>query len=276
MISEIYSTKETQVNFNPTVKTKKFFLPVSVLVAIAVICLSLIPSTSYLVFRLVIAAQIFLFIGVGVWNTYLISKDGSFATKTPNQKLVTLAALPFIIFFSVIILQIFTQHNLLWLATACSCAYILPFILWKAWLYYLHLQKNELKIWYEDDINVESSVNIYLDSFNIYFKLKKRSFDHEKRLFPVRAPLYVKLGTLFTQFIVKKNEAGNVSIQYTDDTNRNFGWFFYIESFYGLQKKYLDPNVSITGNKIRNNTVITVERVKVEPESESLKEIMES
>lgn len=73
----------------------------------------------------------------------------------------------------------------------------------------------------------------------------------------------MKLGDMFYFFIQEWNYKfpGN-EIQYLDDQNKSFGWYFYIKKNWWASKKFLDPDLTIYQNGIKVNEIMKTERIK--------------
>ncbi|MBK9733161.1 MAG: hypothetical protein IPO83_18055 [Chitinophagaceae bacterium] len=75
----------------------------------------------------------------------------------------------------------------------------------------------------------------------------------------------IKLGDMFYFYIQEWNyKYPNDKIQYLDDENKSFGWYFYIKDKWWQSKRYLDPDLTIYQNGIRINQIIKGERVKLQ------------
>ncbi len=74
----------------------------------------------------------------------------------------------------------------------------------------------------------------------------------------------MKLGDMFYFYTQEWNyKFPNDKIQYLDDENKSFGWYFYIKDKWWQSKRYLDPDLTIYQNGIRINQIIKAERVKL-------------
>jgi hypothetical protein len=74
----------------------------------------------------------------------------------------------------------------------------------------------------------------------------------------------MKLGDMFYFYTQEWNyKFPNDEIQYLDDENKSFGWYFFIKNKWWQSKRYLDPDLTIYQNGIRINQIIKGERVKL-------------
>lgn len=71
----------------------------------------------------------------------------------------------------------------------------------------------------------------------------------------------MQLGVFFNHFLSQKMKNKKLHIEVEDAEKNPYGWKFYKESFGGLRKQLLDPNVSLGKNGIGENGLIIAKRV---------------
>ena len=135
-----------------------------------------------------------------------------------------------------------------------QAAYAIPAARFPTWQYPLH-KTEELP-----DINDNDLVLI------IAFEVAEKAADSKKVYFRVRAPETWQLGTLFYRFINEYNNPDNkTKIDYTDEQDNPFEWWFYKKPKWYQWRKIVHPEFSIRESGIRENTVIVCERLLSAP-----------
>lgn len=118
------------------------------------------------------------------------------------------------------------------------------------------------KVWFPTDEVIEKKATVFLNSLPIHIKLS-RSLTSEATSFPLQAPVKMKLGTMFYHFIQDKNKAPESAIEFKNARDAFYGWEFYTEAFGGLKKRYLNPELTLIDNKIKQNATIVAQRVSM-------------
>lgn len=96
----------------------------------------------------------------------------------------------------------------------------------------------------------------------IGFEIGKKETDIQKTYFRARAPEGIKLGELFYHFINDYNEQySETPIQYTDQGNQPYEWWFRIKPKWYQFHRIIDPFYTVKANDIRENSVIICERI---------------
>lgn len=95
----------------------------------------------------------------------------------------------------------------------------------------------------------------------IGFEIAKKLTDSKKTYFRAKAPEDMLLGDLFYHFINDYNDLhSETPIEY-DGAEGVQDWIFRTKPKWNNFSKILDPQLTVNGNKIRENTVIICERV---------------
>ncbi|CAN5750980.1 hypothetical protein BH10BAC3_BH10BAC3_36420 [soil metagenome] len=96
----------------------------------------------------------------------------------------------------------------------------------------------------------------------IGFEIAKK-LSGKKTYFRAKAPENIKLGELFYHFINDYNDLqSETPIEYADQTNMAFEWWFRLKPKWYQSNKILNPNISFRNNGIKENSVIICERIK--------------
>ena len=166
---------------------------------------------------------------------------------------------------SVIIIPFFSftsLENVLLVTFAANCAYLLPFAILNTWINYFLLKQKQIKVWQLENPSVQKEAAGALSN-SLRIKFKFTYYQRRKEIIgrAVTSP-HTKLGKLFIQIVNKHIEKASQSNKPVMDNNNSFGWLFYVKSFYGLHRRYLDPDVSIVDNNISTTAIIFVKQVK--------------
>lgn len=80
--------------------------------------------------------------------------------------------------------------------------------------------------------------------------------------FKVKAPRAFDFGKLFYYFINDYNEKNpNSQVQYLDQKNQPYGWYFYTKPKWFSSSDYIDPELAIDTNNIKDGETIICQRI---------------
>lgn len=224
-------------------------------------CLSIINYNSNIFFWLGKIIQLLAFAAVGI--LYLRSTEQHFLISNTVfllKKLLASLLLSSFIFIVLLLLYVFLSHSMFIMALASSCAFLLPSIIFNAWLLFSSFPQKHYKIWYNFENIRDERVSIFLNSIPLNIKLTLKYFDVEEEIFFATLPGHVTFGKLFNQFLV--NQSTNDTIEILDERQNPYGWVFFVESIKGYAKRYIDPELTLRENKVKENTTIVAKRVK--------------
>jgi Type VI secretion system, TssN len=95
---------------------------------------------------------------------------------------------------------------------------------------------------------------------NLVFQ--KKEDDNQIINFKVKAPRAFDFGRLFYYFINDYNEKNPTSkINYVDSKDQPFGWYFYTKPKWFGSSDYIDPEVAIDNNNIKDGETIICQRI---------------
>jgi hypothetical protein len=95
---------------------------------------------------------------------------------------------------------------------------------------------------------------------NLVFQ--KKSDDKQIINFKVKAPKTFEYGRLFYYFINDYNEKNpNSPIKHLDDNEQPFGWYFYTKPKWFGSSDYIDPELAIDTNNIKDGETIICQRI---------------
>lgn len=208
------------------------------------------------------ACQILAFLGCGILYISFLKKNIVFPYLTSpfNNKLLFSISLSLLISIVLLLLYLFTDSNMIVMSFASSCSFLLPFAITEAWKTYNELPQKRYKLWYNSDVVMDSRTTVFLNSLPIRLKLSLKYFDISEEMFELTVPGHTQFGKFFNQFIIEKNKNNTSVIECIDIEKKPFGWQFYVARFNGLNKQFIDPELSLRENKVNDHSVITAKR----------------
>jgi len=155
---------------------------------------------------------------------------------------------------------------------ACTCvfAFVFPSLFNETYQKYMEIPLEVNKIWYfshNDDLS-EFEYMDYNKLLVMELEFFKQVDDDISTKVKVKAPDNLAFGTWFQKFIIDYNIKFPLTpIELTDkETGKNFGWIFYVKRSFFLPRKYIDYDLTIPENKIREKHTIIAKRVTEENE----------
>lgn len=98
------------------------------------------------------------------------------------------------------------------------------------------------------------------DPIIVNFEISKQCAD-KRTVFKAKAPKGMNLGKLFYFFIMDYNSRHSDNpIMIADSNNKTFGWSFHVTPGIIRGRTHLDPEVSVSGNRIKENASVICER----------------
>lgn len=151
-----------------------------------------------------------------------------------------------------------------YLASSCIVPFIIPLLFYWAYTTLISVPAEVYKIWHfplnaapvdYDSLNFN---NLMVLELEIY----KRPDDNTPLKIKAKAPPDLDFGTWFRMFIEDYNEKFDTNgIRFLNDKEQPYGWMFYVQTGWLKKKTFIDPGVSISGNKIREEYTIVSKRV---------------
>jgi Type VI secretion system, TssN len=94
------------------------------------------------------------------------------------------------------------------------------------------------------------------------FVFQKKEDDNQITNFKVKAPKAIDYGRLFYYFINDYNEKNPTGkIKYVDEKDQPFGWYFYTKPKWFGSSQYIDPELAIDANNIKDGETIICQRI---------------
>jgi hypothetical protein len=106
----------------------------------------------------------------------------------------------------------------------------------------------------------DPSDNEMADPIIVNFEISKQGAE-KRSVFKAKAPKGMNLGKLFYFFMIDYNSRHSDNpINILDSNNKPCGWSFYVTPGIIRGRTHLDPEVSVSGNRIKENASVICER----------------
>ncbi len=202
--------------------------------------------------------QLIGFMALGYLHVAIL--QGNLAILEPTEKLVysLVLALGVFVFFGAF--YFLTNSYSLLVVSAASCSFLLVYVLSELWRLYNRISESSVIPWYYSGDPSSHQATVFLNS--IPLRVNVQIEQHGRVEYPIafRAPVKMKLGTIFYHMIKEHNESGKTPVDFADRNSKPFGWVFFTPSFAGWSKS-LDPEATLIENKIGPNAVIIARRI---------------
>jgi hypothetical protein len=159
-----------------------------------------------------------------------------------------------------------------WWACTCVFAFVFPSLFNETYEKYMEIPLEVHKIWHYSDREDLSKFD-FMD-YNKLMVLELEFFRNVNDPHPtkvkVKAPDSLAFGVWFQKFILDynlKSPATPVELRDSKDSEL-FGWIFYVKRSFFLPRKYVDYELTIPENKIKEKHTIIAKRVTKENEME--------
>lgn len=213
--------------------------------------------------HLLALVQVGCFLVLGVINTWLFTKVAlGDAFYLPGSGMAYLCLLFVLIGGILATYYFFTSGPGLTLALASSAAFLVPSLVYQAWLEYREIPEKIFPAWYlpEGHADQPFATLAGMDQVQLQLLIQRRSADAALSMYPVTAPARMKLGRLFEHFIrqhLASGDAGDIEFA----AGSNPAWQFKQRRWGGLISLPLNPAASLVDNGLRTGSVIIVRRV---------------
>jgi hypothetical protein len=208
-----------------------------------------------------------LFLLMGIIHTYTMYRHFSwnpqrflFPELTFTCMVWVIGMVPFLLLYRAV-----RDGEYLYLALGTSLFFLIPFLLIKTYESAMDIPEREAKRWFYpvQSPPEEPDERMLQKPLVIAFLMPKHIDDDQFTNFRAKAPAGMVMGDLFYFFMEDYNarNAGQ-TIDYADKYGRAHGWVFYFKPRWYLlyHKRYIDPDLTIAGNRIKENSVIVCER----------------
>lgn len=222
-------------------------------------CLFLLDFDSKFISWFFITLQLFLFAASGILHIHLFSRKSSSKQLSKFSVLFSIT-LALIISVALFLLYLVFSPKGYFMAIASGSAFLLPSVIHNAWKTYKQFSQHRFKIWDEYEDITSDRVTIFLNSMVLKIKLARRYFDIDEEVYEVTLPGHVPFGKLFNDFLVINKDKEHIEV--IDENDNRYNWVFFIERKAAFGKRYIDPDLSLRENGLRDNQVIVGRRVR--------------
>lgn len=145
--------------------------------------------------------------------------------------------------------------------------FFIPFFILKAFDYLIAIPSPEYPMFYPVSKEFEEATEEDIDDrFIILLKFNlERADGSESFITPTyKSPLRAIFGEHFSRFLYDYNDANpSKQIQYQDNYGQPVGWNFYVKPKRWFHSpRYIDPNLTINENDLKDSDIIICERIK--------------
>ena len=153
-----------------------------------------------------------------------------------------------------------------WWASTCIVPFIFISLFRKTYRLYLDIPLEIYKIWeYSDDRKIADDSSIDTSELILVdIELFKQIGDPVPFHLSVQASDTMIFGNWFQRCIKDHSRKYPMSRIYYNDNEIPYGWIFYTKPSFFLPRRYIDPDLSFTDNKIKGGYTIIAKRVRKE------------
>lgn len=152
---------------------------------------------------------------------------------------------------------------------ACTCVFtfVFPSVFKETYDRYLEIPIEIYKVWkfsHDEDLSYFESID-YNKLMVLELEVFKRVNDKTPSKVKAKAPDNMRFGIWFQKFLLDYNKKFPLTpIELVDEDGEEFGWIFYMKRSFFLPRKYVDYELTILENNIKEKYPIIVKRVKNE------------
>ncbi|MCX6188063.1 MAG: TssN family type VI secretion system protein [Bacteroidetes bacterium] len=207
-------------------------------------------------------------LGIGwlFWSSMKRSFTPYFSKTYLTEMVFMLIPLIFGLTLFVYLFLVFNNNNITWWFATCYLSFFIPYMIGLAFNKFAAIPPEIYKVWYhptdyEDPDFERMDLN---KMFLLDIEFSKNPSDSTISNFKAKAPLEMTFSDWFVSFIANYNMKFDESqIQYSNAEGEAHGWIFYTKGNFFTGKKYIDPDISIKANKLKENVAVVAKRVEV-------------
>lgn len=157
----------------------------------------------------------------------------------------------------------------LW-ASTCLLIFILPPVLWETYNKYMSIPLEIYKIWTYSSNSDLSSFELmdYNKLLVMEMEIFKTIHDAVPAKIKAKAPDNMQFGIWFHKFLIDYNLKFPLNPIVINDETMPYGWIFYVKRSFFHPRRYIDHELSITENKIKETYTIVAKRVSEDDNTE--------
>lgn len=213
--------------------------------------------------------QVLAFLFMGILHLFLLRNYISIQRlKFSGVSIVYSFFVSIMISLALLIFYLFTNNSMAVMAIFCSVAFILPQLVFQTWLLLKNIPAKEYPLWTQPSNLKDNDELLLPEIITFKFQLPARINDQVEKIYYKTIPVGWKLGKAFFSLFDNQGNGKNIvaMIESRDEKDNPYGWEFYSLSAKGLIKKRFDPENTFLENRIKNNSVVHVKRIKCKPE----------
>ena len=154
---------------------------------------------------------------------------------------------------------------------ACTCmlSFIFPPLFWETYNKYMSIPIEIFKVWkFSEKESIETEALDYDRLMVMELELYKTLKDQAPMKIKAKAPDNIPFGVWFKMFLVDYNYKFPLEpIEYQEAADP-YSWIFYVKRSFFLPRKYIDYELTIIENKIKEKYTIVAKRVSEENNEE--------
>lgn len=145
--------------------------------------------------------------------------------------------------------------------------FLVPFLIAKCFDFMLMIPDEVYPLWYfpsgEVDLDIPEDVMDDESIIVVEFQMAKaKDIDSDIIKSRSKLPLKLELSRFFPIFLDQYNDRNpGTQIQFMDENKQPYGWNFYIKPKWYQSAIYINPNITIRENGVKENDIIIAERV---------------
>jgi len=147
---------------------------------------------------------------------------------------------------------------------ACTCllSFIFPPLFWETYNRYMSIPPEIFKAWnYEKSVALQTNLPDYDRLMVMEIELYKTLKDRSPMKIKAKAPDNIPFGVWFKMFLNDYNYKFPLEPIECQDTVNSYSWIFYVKRSFFLPRKYIDYDLTISQNKIKEKYTIVAKRV---------------
>lgn len=249
-----------------TIKLISKLLPISILIALIISCLPFLLfyfNVGSIILGYLVQAAYSLLLGI-----LFINVSKKILVKLPNKPIETFFSLVFLYasltaLSSLLLLHLLSHNTLSGFLSISSFFFLLPSLVVYSYGIYLQIPKLIYEQWFLPEYDIEPDYDsMDLSKINVVdLEFQKNNNDPTYTKFTVKAPHQITFGQWFFGFVKDYNNKFIESpIQTKNASKQASSWLFYVKPNFWGEKKYIDPNKTISENNIVDKTWIIAKR----------------
>ena len=212
-----------------------------------------------------ISLQVYMLVAGSVHITFYHLYFKKFDAKEIYKEiLIALVSAIFLAAFLVMIISHFRELDYMLYSMGALLFFLMPTLCYNLFITAVSIPAKLHKRWFYP-VNTKYPSPQISEMRNVIilnFIFQKNERDPNIINFKVKAPRGFEFGRLFYYFINDYNEKNpNSKIHYLDDKNEPYGWYYYTKPKWFGSSEYIDPELPIDTNNIKDGDTIICQRI---------------